>query len=283
MKILITGGTGSLGSMVVRKLLSDEVARHQVFIYSRDEYKQAIGQNHERLTKIIGDVRDSRRLVEATRGMDMIMHFAALKRVDSLEENPEEAIHTNVTGTMNVLHAQRVNGIKRVILSSTDKAVMPINSYGATKLLSERLVLRNKSNVVCRYGNVMASRGSAIAEFKKTLLRDGSVNITDPRMTRFWITLDHASDFVIDSAFAPTGGLKIPEIRGCKVTEMAEAVAECLGVQDFDTFEIGMRPGEKLHEALYIDDETQDVVTSQNCHQLSKEDIKFLIEEAGIL
>jgi len=274
MKIFITGGTGSLGTEVINKLLADETANHQIFIYSRDEFKQALGLKHERITKILGDIRDATRLVEQTRGMDMILHLAALKRVDSLEENPEEAIQTNVIGTMNVLQAQRMNRIPRVVLSSTDKAVAPINTYGATKLLSENLVLRNGNNVVCRYGNVIASRGSAVSEFCRTLRMSEAVYITDKRMTRFWITLNDAADFVLSGAFGKDGGLKIPDIRASSVLEMASAIADRLNVKDYKVHDIGIRPGEKLHESLSHD------LHSNTCQKLSQQDLSSMLDYA---
>ena len=245
MKVLITGITGTLGQAVCKQLLADQ---WEVVGYSRDEFKQAQMEKHENLTLYLGDVRDRDRLIEASRQCTKIFHFAALKHVDQLEYNPEEAISTNVHGTENVLHAQRVNKIEKVILSSTDKACLPINAYGMSKALAERLVLRNPFNIVCRYGNVLASRGSVIATFVKSIIDHNVVNITDPAMTRFWITIDQASNFVIQCS-QDQYGLCIPPIKAAPLMKVAETIATIL--EKTPKYKaIQMRPGEKLHETL---------------------------------
>jgi len=256
MKCFITGVTGSLGQQVCQMLL---LKGHEVIGYSRDENKQGLIPNKEKLTLYLGDVRDEKRLLEATRNVDLIFHFAALKHVEKVEANPEEGISTNVLGTMNVLYAQRINEIPKVILSATDKGAYPINVYGATKLLAERLTLRNPNNVVCRYGNVLASRGSVVEKFVKSLLKEKTVYITDDTMTRFWITIEEAAGFVVTNALAKGGGLKIPVMRGAHILTLAQAVAEVLSIKAFEIKNIGARPGEKVHECLRTEYEGEEV------------------------
>jgi len=246
MKILITGITGTLGTAVA-KILSEEP--YYLMGYSRDELKQS--KFEISLPLYLGDVRDSKRLIEASRGADLIFHFAALKHVDKLEENPEESISTNLQGTMNVLHAQRVNGVNRVVFSSTDKAAYPINVYGMSKAIAERLVLRNPNNVVCRYGNVLASRGSVVEKFVKTLREKNCVYITDEHMSRFWITIEDAAHFVVANGLSQhNGGLKIPAMKGAVITQISGAIAALLGINSYKTCKIPTRPGEKLIECL---------------------------------
>lgn len=247
-KILISGVTGSLGRIVLNKLLTDE--SHKIIGYSRDELKQSEIEKHPRLTLFLGDIRDQRRLIEASRGVDTIFHFAALKRVDTMEENPEECIATNVEGTENILGAQRMNKIFRVVLASTDKAAHPETVYGACKLLSERLVLRNPNNVVCRYGNVLASRGSVVQSFVKSLLEQNTIFLTDLHMTRFFLTLDQASDFVLSEGLGQGGGLKIPIIKACKILDLAKVIADILEVKSPQLKIIGIRNAEKIHECM---------------------------------
>ncbi len=280
MKIFISGVTGTLGQMVSSML----VARgHEVVGYSRDEQKQAKMPKHDMLTLYLGDVRDRDRVIEATRDCDLIMHFAANKMVDILEHNPEEALHTNVIGTQNILHAQRVNGIDRVVLASTDKAVYPINIYGASKMAAERLVLRNPNNVVCRYGNVLGSRGSVLPMFVKTLqAEDPYAEITDIKMTRFWITAERAAGFVISTALDDSAcGLKIPRIESAKVSCVIDTVAEILDVKGFIVHETEIRPGEKIHECLLTEAETADgIPVYSNDKEMSEEALHELIGEA---
>lgn len=273
-KVLITGITGSLGQTVMKKLLGEG---HTVIGYSRDELKQSQIPAHQRFTAVLGDIRDQRRLIETSRGVDTLYHFAALKRIEFGENNPDEFKMTNVEGTDNVLGAQRVNGIKRVVLSSTDKACYPVNVYGATKLLAERSVLRNQNNVVCRYGNVLASRGSVVPMFVESLLRERAVYITDPRMTRFFITLEGAAAFVTNKGSAKKGGLFTPDIKGCRIIDLANAVSVVLGLGTPTIKIIGTRPGEKLHECLRTEFEGGDLF-SNTCEQFTPTEIVALIE-----
>lgn len=277
MNIFITGITGTLGQAVLADLLKDE--KHHVFGYSRDEKKQSEIPPHERLTLILGDVRDQRRLNESTRGMDLILHFAALKRVDTLELNPEESIETNVNGTINILGAQRINKIRRVVLSSTDKACKPINVYGYCKALSEKLVLRNKNNVVVRYGNVLGSRGSAVPAFIESISKNSQVSLTHKEMTRFFIKIEDAASFVLDCAMRADGGLRIYEkMKACKMTDLIDVIAGAFGDTTYSIKDIGMRPGEKIHEDLYHEYELGRSLNSQTAPQFTKSELKGLVE-----
>ena len=254
--ILITGGTGSFGKACVKRLLEahDPTA---IRIYSRDELKQwemAREINDPRVRFLIGDVRDAARLKRAFEGVDYVIHAAALKHVPACEYNPVEAVRTNVDGAINVINAALDTNVKKVIALSTDKAVNPVNIYGATKLCSDRLFVQSNSYAgpvrqtrfsVVRYGNVMASRGSVIPLFRKQA-ESGVLTITDARMTRFWITLPHAVDFVLSSFEMMQGGeIFVPKIPSMKITDLAKTVAPKAKIKV-----IGIRPGEKLHESL---------------------------------
>lgn len=285
-RVLITGVTGTLGQAVTKELLKN--ADIHITGISRDEQKQRSLPVHKRFTPILCDVRDQRRLIETSRNMDMIFHFAALKCVDTLELNPEESIATNILGTENVLGAQRFNKIPRVILSSTDKACKPINAYGACKMLAEKLVLRNPNNVVVRYGNVLASRGSVIPMFVKSIKTQGIVNITHEMMTRFFLTIEDAAQFVIDSSTVQKGGLKIyPNMKAVKILDLSYAIGEILGNPKPVVRITGMRAGEKIHEDLIHEFENLKPLNSFTAQQYSKEEliktIRPIIEKlAGI-
>ena len=263
--ILITGGTGSFGTRLIERLLREEHGPRTIRIFSRDELKQwdlqrRFAADDDRLRYLIGDVRDRARLVRATRGVDMIVHAAALKHVPVCEYNPFEAVQTNIYGAENVVHAAIENQVPTTVNLSTDKAVNPVNLYGATKLAAEKIV--NQGNAYAadspsrfasvRYGNVAGSRGSVVPLFKLQA-ESGVITITDERMTRFWITLDQAVQFVIDAASRMGGGETfIPRIPSMRVTDMAAALAP-----DAEIKVIGIRPGEKLHELLVTEDESR--------------------------
>jgi UDP-N-acetylglucosamine 4,6-dehydratase len=263
MKYLITGITGTLGQAVMKLLLEDG---HSVVGLSRDEMKQRALPTHSRLKLFLGDVRDERRVVEVSEDVDQIFHFAALKCVDSLESQPMEAIETNVIGTRSVLAAQWVNQIDRVILSSTDKAAYPINVYGNTKALAEKLVLQNKRNVVCRYGNVLASRGSVIPMFVKSIQEQNCAYITHESMTRFFIRIEDAAAFVYSKSQEIFGGLKVPEMKATYMTHIAETIGRLLGKPTISMQCIGVRPGEKLHECLSMEHEGKSVDSLSSRH-----------------
>jgi UDP-N-acetylglucosamine 4,6-dehydratase len=262
--ILITGGTGSLGESLIKYFLYETKVR-RIAVLSRDELKQQQLRNQfmndSRLRWFLGDVRDLSRLKRAFHGVDFVIHAAALKQVDTGEYNPMEFVKTNVLGSQNVIDASIDAGVKRVVALSTDKASSPINLYGATKLTADKLFIaaNNYSFTygttfsVVRYGNVMGSRGSVIPFFRDVAAKGKPLPITDLRMTRFWISIDLAVKFVIDSLEMMTGGeLYVPKIPSMKITDLAQAVAP--GVK---LVEIGMRPGEKLHEEMISADDSR--------------------------
>jgi UDP-N-acetylglucosamine 4,6-dehydratase len=269
--VLITGGTGSLGNSLVKYLLTESNAR-RVAIFSRDELKQqhmrTQFQDDPRLRWFLGDVRDLDRLKRAFHGVDFVIHAAALKQVDTGEYNPMEFIKTNVLGSQNVIDASIDAGVKRVVALSTDKASSPINLYGATKLTADKLfVAANNYSFtygttfsVVRYGNVMGSRGSVIPFFQEIASQGKPLPITDLRMTRFWISIESAVKFVIDSLELMKGGeLYVPRIPSMKITDLANAVSPGTKLE-----EIGMRPGEKLHEEMISADDSRRTIILEN-------------------
>ena len=261
--ILVTGGTGSFGKAFVRRVL-DEHDPATVRIYSRDELKQYDMQrafeDDPRLRFLIGDVRSAERLTVALRGVDVVIHAAALKQVPACEYNPFEAVQTNIHGAENVVSAAIANNVPRTLALSTDKAVNPVNLYGATKLCAEKIV--TQGNVYAgdtpsrfasvRYGNVVGSRGSVIPLFKRQAIA-GELSITDESMTRFWITLEQAVEFVISCLDLMEGGeVFVPRIPSMRVTDIADALAP-----DVPRRIVGIRPGEKVHEVLLTEDESR--------------------------
>ncbi|MRR56901.1 MAG: UDP-N-acetylglucosamine 4,6-dehydratase (inverting) [Deltaproteobacteria bacterium] len=259
--ILVTGATGSFGKRFIREVL-DHHSPRRLAIFSRDELKQFEMQQSfkdSRLRYFLGDVRDKERLYRAFDGVEIVIHAAAMKQVPASEYNPMEAIKTNVIGAENVVNVCIDQGVERVIALSTDKAANPANLYGATKLCSDKLFVaanalsgrhRTRFSVV-RYGNVIGSRGSVIPFFLQQRSR-GVLPITDPRMTRFWITLGQGIKFVLDSLERMQGGeVYIPKIPSMNIIDVAQAVApECR------TEVIGIRPGEKLHEIMITPDDS---------------------------
>jgi UDP-N-acetylglucosamine 4,6-dehydratase len=265
--VLITGGTGSLGKALISYLLQNTRVR-RIAVFSRDELKQHNLQNEvgndSRLRWFIGDVRDIERLKRALHGVDFVIHTAALKQVDTGEYNPMEFIKTNVLGSQNVIDACIEAGVKKVVALSTDKASSPINLYGATKLTADKLFVaaNNYSHsygttfCVVRYGNVMGSRGSVIPLWKALASEGKPLPITDLRMTRFWISIDQAVKFVIDSLEMMQGGeLYVPRIPSMRIVDLAAAVAPNALLE-----EVGMRPGEKLHEEMISADDSRRTV-----------------------
>jgi UDP-N-acetylglucosamine 4,6-dehydratase len=265
--ILVTGGTGSFGTAFVAKLLKQKLIA-RVVVYSRDELKQYEQRNllgsDPKLRFFLGDIRDPSRLVRAMHGVDAVVHAAALKQVDAAEYNPYEFIQTNIVGSQNVIEAAINSGVKKVIALSTDKASSPINLYGATKLAADKLfqsanhysMSYGTAFSVVRYGNVLGSRGSIVPHFRSLAAKGESLPITDFRMTRFWITLDQAVDFVLSSLESMEGGeLFVPKIPSVKITDLIEAIAP-----GSKTHEIGIRPGEKLHEEMISEDDSRRTV-----------------------
>ncbi len=262
--VLITGGTGSLGKSLVDHLLRETKVR-RIAILSRDELKQHHLRIHfqedPRLRWFLGDIRDLDRLKRAFHGVDYVIHAAALKQVDTGEYNPMEFIKTNVLGSQNVIEASIDAGVKKVVALSTDKASSPINLYGATKLTADKLFIAANNYSfsygtvfsVVRYGNVMGSRGSVVPYFREIASQGKPIPITDLRMTRFWISISSAVKFVIDSLEIMKGGeLFVPRIPSMKIIDLAQAVAP-----NSKLIEIGMRPGEKLHEEMISADDSR--------------------------
>lgn len=266
--ILITGGTGSFGKKCVEMILQSCKPK-RLIIFSRDELKQFemaqrfSPEKHPCLRYFIGDVRDRERLYRAFRGVDYVIHAAALKQVPAAEYNPTECIRTNISGAENIVNAAADCGVKKVVALSTDKAVAPVNLYGATKLCSDKLFVAANAFTACetvysvvRYGNVMDSRGSVIPFFIRQREEGGPLTITDMRMTRFWITLDQAVRMVFRSFEIAGGGeVLVPKIPSMKITDLAEAIAP-----GTPTVEVGIRPGEKLHETMITAEDSRHTI-----------------------
>jgi UDP-N-acetylglucosamine 4,6-dehydratase/5-epimerase len=270
--ILVTGGTGSFGKKFVEIMLR-EYQPQRLVIFSRDELKQhemrTSGFDHASLRYFIGDVRDVERLKRALSGVTVVVHAAALKQVPACEYNPFEAIQTNIMGGRNVIDAAIDQGVRRILALSTDKAVNPINLYGATKLCAEKVFVQanayaGKKNTrfsCARYGNVVGSRGSVIPIFLEQRRR-GKITITDPRMTRFWLTLEQGVKFVIRCLEQMHGGeIFVPKIPSMRLIDLAETVAPGCQVEY-----IGIRPGEKLHEVLLSEDESRQTLETEDMY-----------------
>lgn len=289
--ILITGGTGSFGKKFIQIALSKYKPK-ALIVFSRDELKQfEMAQRfspaqHPEIHYVLGDVRDKERLLRVFEGVDYVIHAAALKQVPAAERNPEEYIQTNVIGAMNIIDAALRCNVKKVIALSTDKACNPINLYGATKLCSDKLFtaanIYSKEHRTCfavvRYGNVLGSRGSVIPFFKERA-KTGVLPITDERMTRFWITLDQAVYFVLNSLEKAKGGeIFVPRIPSMRITDLAKVIGPKCKLQV-----VGIRPGEKVHETLISEDEARNAVGFKECYiiQTNKEMREALYTKAG--
>lgn len=279
--ILITGGTGSFGKKFIKILLS-KYKPNRVIVYSRDELKQFEMQqvfNAPCMRYFIGDVRDEQRLKQAMAGVDYVVHAAALKQVPAAEYNPMECIKTNINGAQNVINAAIYNNVKKVIALSTDKAANPVNLYGATKLASDKLFVAANNLVgnrdikfsVVRYGNVVGSRGSVVPFFKK-LVAEGAeyLPVTDIRMTRYWLKLEDGIEFVLKNFERMQGGeIFVPKIPSMRVVDLAKSIAPDLPIK-----EIGIRPGEKLHEVMCPSDLYYDTIEFED-HFVIKPSITF--------
>jgi UDP-N-acetylglucosamine 4,6-dehydratase len=270
--ILVTGGTGSFGRKFVEMMLA-EYHPAKLIVFSRDELKQhemrVAGFNHPSLRYFIGDVRDVDRLRRAMHGVDIVIHAAALKQVPACEYNPMEAIKTNILGSSNVVEAALDANVKKVLALSTDKAVNPINLYGATKLAAEKLLVQSNSYAggmatrfsCVRYGNVVGSRGSVVPIFLQQKA-SGKLTITDERMTRFWLTLEQGVRFVIQCVEKMHGGeVFVPKIPSMKIVDLAKAIAPGINLEV-----VGIRPGEKLHEVLISEDESRSTVEMEDMY-----------------
>jgi UDP-N-acetylglucosamine 4,6-dehydratase len=277
LSILITGGTGSFGRAFTKVLL-EEFHPRRVIIFSRDELKQhemrRVFPEGGNMRYFLGDVRDKERLVRAMHGVDIVVHAAALKHVPACEYNPLEAVKTNILGAKNVIDAAIDAGVKKVLALSTDKAVNPVNLYGATKLVAEKIFVQGNAYTggigtifsCVRYGNVVASRGSVVPLFLEQQTT-GTLTITDRRMTRFWLTLDQAVRLVLRSLVEMRGGeIFVPKIPSMRIVDLAAAIApECeLNVT-------GIRPGEKIHEVLLSEDEARHTIETPDLYVIQPE------------
>ena len=282
-KILITGGTGSLGRALTKRLLAEKV--DVIRIFSRNENKQVTMQsefNDDRLRFLIGDVRDLPRLQRALEGIDIVFHAAALKHVPIIEYNPFEAINTNVIGSRNVIEACLSENVDRVIGVGTDKAVSPLNTYGATKLLMEKLFTtasnyldKNKHKtkfISLRYGNVLGSSGSVIPKFIQQIKSNQKITITDPEMTRFSITMNEALDFILESTISGKGSeVFIPKLRAYKIDDVKVALQEL--IDNTGEEKIPVRQGEKFHETLINTDEMRTTLESESKYMILQKEI----------
>ena len=288
-KILITGGTGSLGRALTKRLLVEEV--DVIIIFSRNENKQVTMQsefNDNRLKFLIGDIRDLSRLQRVLEGIDIVFHAAALKHVPIVEHNPLEAINTNVIGSRNVLEASISENVDVVVGVGTDKAVSPLNTYGVTKLLMEKLfttasnyldIDKHKTKFISlRYGNVLGSSGSVIPKFIQQIKSKQKITITDPEMTRFSITMNEALDFILDSAMSGKGSeVFIPKLRAYKIDDVKTALQEL--ISNTGDERIPVRQGDKFHETLINPDEMRTTLESESKYiilpkEISDEEIK---------
>ncbi len=278
--VLVTGGTGSFGKAFIKKALTQHNPR-KVIVFSRDELKQwEMRQSdpvydHEKIRYFLGDVRDKDRLMRAFRDVDMVVHAAALKQVPAAEYNPTEFVKTNIHGAMNIVDAAIERGVERVIALSTDKAANPINLYGATKLVSDKLFVAGNAYVgakgmpkfsVVRYGNVLGSRGSIVPKWKRMVMEGATeLGVTDERMTRFWITIEAATQFVIDNFSRMLGGeIFVPKIPSMKIVDLVQAIAP--GIKAKIT---GIRPGEKLHELMIGEDDARHTIEFADCYAIA--------------
>ena len=280
-KVLITGGTGSLGQALTKRILNSDV--EQIRILSRNEFKQISMETKlpdERLRFLIGDVRDKDRLIRALDDVDIVFHAAALKHVPKVEYNPFEAIKTNVQGSQNVIDACLENDVQRAICIGTDKAVSPLNTYGATKLLMEKLFITAKrySNpkkhptkfFAVRYGNVFGSSGSVIPKFIEQINNNKKITITDPTMTRFSITMNQALDFILKATQKGHGAeVFIPKLKAYSLQQIHDILSNLTNAKDHEI--IGMRTGEKQHELLINSDEMRDAWSYDNMFVLLNE------------
>lgn len=285
MNFTIIGGTGTLGQELTLQLLKGD-PKASITILSRDELKQqAMRQalsDYRHVRFQIGDIRDPRSLHRALANCDVAFHVAAMKHIDVVEDNPVEAVRTNVDGTINVAEVALDHCVSRVVFSSTDKAVLPINVYGHTKAINERYLLGlNREQpltrfAVYRWGNVIGSRGSVVHRFAETLVRHRRVDITDPEMTRFWLTIDSAARFMIESyQNASLTTATIPPMKAASVLRVAAAVSRAVGVKQYRVNVVGMRPGEKVHEAIQLS--AGGPLTSDTAEQYTDAELDALI------
>ncbi len=290
-EILITGGTGTLGKALTRELIKDNSYKG-IRIFSRDEEKHRIMREEfgsdKRISYLIGDVADKDRLYRAMNGVDIVIHTAAMKQVPACEENPIEAVKTNINGTVNVIDCAINNGVEKVFFISTDKAVKPLNLYGATKCVAEKLILdanlyspHNTRFSACRYGNILGSRGSVLRIWQQQTDEGNDISVTSLPMTRFWLKKETAVKFILTCIANMHGGeIFIPKMKSCNMETFAEAFLESLGDNVFNINETEIRPGEKIHEVIAVIGEVINVVGDKHIQQsVCEENISSLIAE----
>jgi FlaA1/EpsC-like NDP-sugar epimerase len=282
--ILITGGTGFIGRSLISRLLKEKV--HSIRIFSRDEVKHHNVQEQfkdKRLRFLVGDVRDYERLKKALHGCDIVIHAAAMKRIDLIEYNVEESIKTNILGTLNVINACLENNIEKAIYISTDKACSPINTYGAGKFIGERIFIESNFNrgvhktifSCVRYGNVLESTGSLIPILMQKMKEDSDLTLTDPKMTRFFITKEEAVDLIFNAAIHSVGGeVFVPKLESFNIQNLIEILKEFYNYNR-EIINIGIRPGEKIHEAMINEYESKRAFDCGNFFVISSEIEKY--------
>lgn len=287
MRYVVIGGTGTLGSTLIKMLLAqEEFHAQEVICFSRDELKQkklrAEYPGDRRLKMVLGDIKDKDSLRPVMLNADVVFHVAALKHIDTVEENPREGVQTNIVGTINVAEVAIETWVPFVVFSSTDKAVEPINVYGMTKAVSERYLLNLNTTQghtrfsVFRWGNVLGSRGSVIHSFVESLKNTRSINLTHAQMSRFWIHIEDAVNFMLSNYLnAPLDRVMIPDMKGSTVLDLAKVTASVLGIPSFEIKDVGLRAGEKLAEVIHSDSHTR--VSSDSCPQFTRDELKALV------
>lgn len=280
MKTVVIGGTGSLGTAIIQRI----AATRPVVCFSRGEAAQkTLSQRFPHVEMQIGDVRDRERVREVVRDAETVFLLAAIKHIDVAESNPIEAVKTNVLGAVNVAEECLAAGVKHVVFSNTDKAVLPITTYGYTKALAQNYLLAQNSHhktkfSVFNWGNIIASRGSAVPIFVSSLLKDRVVYITDPKMSRFWLRIETAADFMIDNyAKAPKDRALIPPVKGATVVRVIEACARILGITGYRLEVIGLRGVEKFSEVL--ESTHQGCLRSDTCEQYTDQELDMLLTD----
>jgi len=255
-KYLIIGGTGTLGQELIKQIVETKEFSF-IRVFSRCELKQKEVKarfNHPDIQFILGDIRDYQSVYQAMEGVRYVFHVAALKHIDILESNPEESVKTNILGTVNVANAAEARNVYRVVFSSTDKAVNPINVYGMSKGISERVLFNRRQQFtkyfIYRWGNVLGSRGSLLETLQKTIASGKPIELTNPEMTRFWINIEDAVKFILNSYYIDNKKILIPPLKASKVTRLIESYLRVHGIEDYPINVVGARPGEKVHEDM---------------------------------
>jgi len=300
-EILITGGTGTLGKALTRELIKDNSYKG-IRIFSRDEEKHRVMReefgNNKRISYLVGDVADKDRLFRAMNGVDIVIHTAAMKQVPACEENPIEAVKTNINGTVNVIDCAINNEVEKVFFISTDKAVKPLNLYGATKCVAEKLIIdanlyspHKTKFSCCRYGNILGSRGSVLKIWEDQIDNGLDITVTSLPMTRFWLKKEVAVKFILTCISNMHGGeIFIPKMKACNMETFAEAFLETIGENNSNIIETYIRPGEKIHEEIAVVGETVNIVENKEIKKYKCSDninsllsVQYTLEEMSEL